>query len=1208
VAVMTPADIKVVTLTVGGTSETVVVQANTEVVQASTATISTTLSTNQIINLPLVTRNAMDFITMLPGVNTTGTNRASTVGGMPQNVINITIDGTNTQDNYNKSGDGFFSYIQPRLDSVQEVTMSTATPGAESSGPGAVQIKFVTRSGNNDYHGSLYEYHKNPVLDSNYWFNNRDLTPPAGADWTTWKSPVNRVLLNQYGGRLGGPISAPKWLFGPLGFSGKDKAFFFVNYEESRQPGQQTVSDVLFDPLTESQGIYQYAETNGTLHQVNLYQLAAANGVTSTEDPLIQSQLANMRASTQFGSVAPYVGAPNYQHFYWVGSYISVRKFLTTRGDFNLTSKQRLETSWNYAQYVPNVDYLNTANPSFPTGPAYGTQLGNRFSNSIALRSTLTSRLVNEFRFGFNGGTTVWFPEQTGNSAFKDMGYWIYSYPASITNYYNVSSTQRRCSPLESIDETISWTKSSHSLSIGGNWTNVGSWYYNKNLGPTIGMGVSSTSGTDPAYVMFDSTHSGTNFPKATSSQVSDALATYATLTARVNSFGGSYYLNELNNQYTYQGLTSQRSHQREVAAFASDSWRLKPNLTLNYGVRWDYQMPFVALNNIWTYATVAQVFGPYARGFQDLFSTAQNTGVVSQVNQYKAGTNAYNPDYKTFAPSFGFAWSINGSSGLMEKLFGNAGQTVVRGGYSIAYNRYGIGTYVGPFSSNPGGSLSASRSVSLGNFPQDGGAGAWPVMFRDLISGARTLTPSTLASLTPSYPITLTTANSIYAFDPNTRTPYTQSWTFGIQRELNKDMALEVRYVANRNLESIQSRSINERTMIENGFMAEFKLAMANLAANQAAGRGNNFKYYGAGTGTNPLPITLAYLNGYTAAQATDSTKYTSSSFTSSTYVNSLAKTNPAPGTYASTLYGTAAQRANAITAGLIPNFFTQNPTVGGATIYGSGGFNYYDSLVVELRRRLAKGLMVNANYVFAKSEGNTTLGFKTPYVKVVGGTLPSTFKLNWIYELPIGRGRSFLSNMGTWTDRFLGGWELQGIARIQGGNMLDLGNVNLVGMTMQDVRNMVNLRFVPDQKLIYYEPEDVRQQTILSWGTTGTSATGFSGNAPTGRYIAPANQNTTGCIQIYSGDCAPIQQFTRGPKFSRFDLSAVKKLRFTEQKNLEMRAEFLNAFNNINFSSNFCEGTGNTCGNISSAWRDVNGTAEAGGRTVQIQLRFNF
>ncbi len=177
-------------LEVGNTSETVVVQGGAEIVQTQSANISTTLSVNQIANLPLVSRDTLNFVVMLPGVSTPGVNRDSTINGLPQSAINITIDGINSQDNYLKTSDGFFSRISPRLDSVEEVTVSTATPGAESGGQGAVQIKFVTRRGNNEFHGSLYEYHRNPVLNSNYWFNNRDL-PQLHTD--TVSSAVRRL-------------------------------------------------------------------------------------------------------------------------------------------------------------------------------------------------------------------------------------------------------------------------------------------------------------------------------------------------------------------------------------------------------------------------------------------------------------------------------------------------------------------------------------------------------------------------------------------------------------------------------------------------------------------------------------------------------------------------------------------------------------------------------------------------------------------------------------------------------------------------------------------------------------------------------------------------------------------------------------------------------------------------------------------------------
>ncbi|MEP7272652.1 MAG: carboxypeptidase regulatory-like domain-containing protein, partial [Acidobacteriota bacterium] len=206
-----------IVLSVGEASETVtVVGVGGELLQTQSATVGQTITGRQIIEQPQASRDGLDLVTLLPGVQTTGRPRTSTINGLPKGAINITLDGVDVQDNLISSSDGFFTFIRPRIDAIEEVTVSTATPGADSSGDGAVQIKFVTRRGTNDYNGSLYWYHRNPVLNSNFYFNNLAQLPRA------------RILLNQYGGRVGGPISLPKL------FNGKDRAFFFVNYEEYR--------------------------------------------------------------------------------------------------------------------------------------------------------------------------------------------------------------------------------------------------------------------------------------------------------------------------------------------------------------------------------------------------------------------------------------------------------------------------------------------------------------------------------------------------------------------------------------------------------------------------------------------------------------------------------------------------------------------------------------------------------------------------------------------------------------------------------------------------------------------------------------------------------------------------------------------------------------------------------------------------------------
>jgi hypothetical protein len=589
-------------------------------------------------------------------------------------------------------------------------------------------------------------------------------------------------------------------------------------------------------------------------------------------------------------------------------------------------------------------------------------------------------------------------------------------------------------------------------------------------------------------------------------------------------------------------------------------------------------------------------------------------TGKTPQFVQFTEGDAAYNPSWRDFAPSFGFAWSPKAQGGLMGHILGSAGQTVLRGGYSIAYNRPGTNMVLTMFDSNTGLFVDATRSTTLGNLVTGTGTDVLPVLFRDK---NRLGAPSFISA--PSYPMSGNITSSMNIFDPHIRTPYAQSWTFGIQREITKDMVVEVRYVHNLNLQNWMQYQLNEVNIVENGFLTEFKNAMANLQANISAGRGTNFKYYGPGTGTYPLPIYLAYFSGVPASQASDPTKYTASQFSSSSWYNPLAAMNPSPYTPASTsssagLYGSQTFRNNAIAAGLPANEFVVNPDyLGGAWIMSNGGSNRYDSGQVELRRRLAHGLLLNANYVFAKAYAGSRYSFRTGWVNNLntsnGGTVQHSFKMNWVLELPVGAGKALFANSHGIVERIIGGWEWDGTMRIQTGPILNLGNVNLVGMTKKDLQDAYALRFDDANKIIYIFPQDIIDNTYKANNVSATSTTGYSASgAPSGRYIAPANSN--GCIQVVTGDCAMRALIIHGPDFVRFDMSAVKRIRFTETKNFELRAEFLNAFNNVNFlgNTNLTNFSSTTFGQVTSAYRDVNNTQDPGGRLIQFVLRINF
>jgi hypothetical protein len=1221
ILVATPATVNVA-LEVGAASESVVVQGGAEVLQTQSANVATTITGRQITELPFTSRDALDLVLLLPGTNTPGRPRTSTINGLPKGALNITIDGINVQDNILKSSDGFFTYVRPRIDAVDEVTVSTSNPGAESAGEGAVQIKFVTRSGTNQYHGSVYEYHRNPAFNANYWFNNRDLAPKPG--FTT--APRDFVLINQYGFRLGGPFLVPRFGTGgnPVRTT-RDKAFFFVNYEEFRIPEQATRQRTILSEQARL-GNFRYVTAAGT-QTVNLYDVARRAGQTETPDPTIAKLLSDIRDSTKSTGSVSALTDPNLERFSFTNTGNQSRFFPTIRLDFNLSEKHKLENTWNYQKFTGTVDFLNGTDPAFPNFPNQGFQGSNRFSNSLALRSTLTPAIVNEARFGLTGGTVLFFPnvnrgQFTGSLANQD-GFSIGIGAAGINGATVSTTPSRRNAPVWQFSDTVNWTRGAHSMSFGANFTQINFWSSSQAQVPTITLGVDAT---DPANALFTTA----NFPGASTADLSRAAGIYATLTGRVTAIGGNAILNEETLKYTYLGANVQRGRQREMGYFASDTWRASQNLTLNFGLRWEVQFPFIAQNDVYSQTTFNELFGISGPG--NLFKPGTTGGKVTEFSQFKQETQAYNVDYNNFAPSFGFAWSPNKNNGFARKLFGDGGQTVFRGGYSMAFNREGLNVFTSIYASNPGIAINASRNLALGNL------GTLPVLFRDKSRlGPPGFTPS------PTYPFQGVVTDSANAFNPNLQLGYVQSWSFGIQREINRDTVIEARYVGNRGVKLWQQYNLNEVNLIENGFLNEFKLAQANLQANIAAGRGSNFRYFGAGTGTSPLPIIMGFLTGQPAANAATPGNYSNALFANATLVNALAINGPAPGTFTGNFISNAGFRQNGINAGMPANFFILNPgKLGGAFSIENNGRTWYDSVQVELRRRLSKGLLVQGNYVFAKAMTNFPVSsaavfYQPPTLREVNGdktvspfNVVHAFKANWIYELPFGKNQWLGSNAGAVLDRVIGGWSFHGAARIQSGAPFNIGNVQLVGMTRSDLQKQIKIRqgVVVDLNnnpvlnasgrqtpVTYFLPHDIIANTIRAFNVSATTANGYSASgAPTGRHIAPASNAT--CIESFGGQCGSTNLILYGPRFDRYDLSIVKKTRITENTNFEFRAEFLNAFNHTNFMvgnpasdvSNIGGFGAATFGQTSFAYRDLSTTNDPGGRLVQFVVRINF
>jgi Carboxypeptidase regulatory-like domain len=1215
-----------VVLELGNPQETVTVVGGGELIQTQSTTIGTTLTGRQITDIPTASRNALDLVLALPGTSTVGRPRQSSVNGLPKGALNISLDGINVQDNLLKSNDGFFTYVQPRTDAISEVTVSTSTPGSESSGEGAFQIKFVTQGGSNGYHGGGYWYYRSPGLNANYWFNNRDLAP----DPTTHKAPRTDVILNQPGFKVGGPISIPKL------FNGKDKAFFFFNYEEYRLPESTLRTRTVMSQQAQS-GVYRWTQAAalvnpnvtcvaataplvGQLCSVNVYTVAAgvaALAPFANPDPTVGGLLTSIRSAVASTAVKD-TGDPNLQTSTFINKGGQLRRFPTTRFDFNISKKHHIENIYNYNQYGGVVDFLNSVDPAFPGFPNHGSQTSIRFSDSMAWRWTVSKSIVNEARYGIVGGTVLFFGE-VGASQFANQGGYSQGIGAfGITSATVTTGPQRRNSPVREFSDSLNWVKGNHSLNFGGTATRIAFWQQLSTVVPSTVFTTSST--LDPVPV--------NAFSFLPANQQAGAAQLYAVLSGRMTALNANARLDEVSNNYTYLGSLISRAKSFEYGFFGQDSWRFRPNLTLNLGLRYERQNPIVAQNNTYAAVSYAGLFGE--SGVGNLFKPGTLAGSPSQYTLFAPGTPAYKGT-GSWLPSFGFAYTPHFAKGLFHKLAGESGQTVVRGGFSIASVREGTQVFQGVTGANPGGAITTNRSLTLGNLPVGTYLRQGPF--------AQPAFPTS-----PTYPNSGLITDSVNAFDPNLKIGYVESWSGGIQREIKRDNVIEIRYVGNRGHELWRQIDLNELNIVENGVFAEWKLAQQNVLANVGAGRGLTFKYFGAGTGTSPLPITLAYFSGLANNTAggdpTNPANYSSSNFASTTYTNTMNPLNPAPLTFGANLSSTSFDSrrvpvgqacpgiAGCVGLGLFPyNMFLVNPGKrGDPFLVNNSAQSWYDGLTIEYRRRLAEGLLVQGSYTFGKALSNTYASSSSVFDQpntlrnlwsrkgVTPFDIRNGFKTNFIYELPVGKGRMFMSDAHGFLNALVGGWATNGNIRIQSGNPFSLGNVQLVGITRKQLEGKVKSYRDPDG-FIYVLPKDIRDNTVKAFNVSMTAAgANYTLGTPSGAFIAPAGFGN--CAQRVSGDCGFANLVLHGPRFTRFDLSLVKKVTFTEHMNLEMRVEMLNAFNNIDFLVGAAANDVNTLGSFTStsfgrmtaAYQDTSTTNDPGGRIGQLVLRLNF
>jgi hypothetical protein len=897
----------------------------------------------------------------------------------------------------------------------------------------------------------------------------------------------------------------------------------------------------------------------------------------------------------------------------------NVRRFPTLRADWNITEKQALEFVYNFQYYNSNPDAVNG---QLPVVPGTGMVLGQEptgsirrgvFSTAIALRSTLSNTLVNEVRATLGQGGTVLFSGEMSAALFAPWRGYAMSFPFT-SNPQTRQSQSRRHTPVWTFYDNMTWTQGVHSWGFGAAFTHIKSFQesFGAQLIPTAVFGVATG---DPINTGATSIFTTANFPGSVVGQRNEAAALYAQLTGRVSQVTRTASLDPTTKQFAAKPFRD-INYQRELGLYAQDAWRARPSLSLNYGLRWEIDFAPYNSNGVYTTAGYNSVFGVSGPG--NLFKPGNFADTkVPQFQLVTPDDRPYNTQWKNLAPSFGLAWTLPAfENKWLKKAFGESGQSVLRGGYSIAYVREGFNTFHSMWGLNEGPTFTLTTNGTTTNTASFVGPnnfrGVGSVLFRD-----PTLPSRPIPNL--QFPINGFFGTDFNEWTPNLRMGYVQSWTFGLQRELSRDMAVEVRYVGNHGTKLWRQYQLNEVNIFENGFLNEFKIAQENLRlARLANPASNNYGLQAAVAGTRAIPLISTALGTTTDANfATTIQRGLAGSLANSiafnnNFMNRLMDARLIPFTTLSD--GTR-----------VSNFFIVNPlATAGSYLVTNDGSTTYNSLQIELRRRMSKGLLIDGSYTFSKSLTNMFASSSSVFSQPRSLRFPGYdkglspwdlrhgFKINGIYELPFGPGRYFLGNSKGIIGKALEGWQIGGVARIQSGtstlitsgratlNSQDSGFL-LRNITRRELQKLIKIRKEPNG-IVYWLPQSLIDNTLAAFEVGGKQLSDLKPNEP---YLGPADR---------PGEFGE-RLFLQGPWQQRIDFNILKRTRIKERFTMDFRAQFLNAFNIANFflvpladANN--QGIGAQFGQTRTAFRDitVSGTNDPGGRLIEFQMRLNF
>lgn len=1134
-----------IVLEVGSVTEQVTVTATQDIVNSTSPTLTSVINTRQVQDLPLPARNPLDLAGLQPGVAVTGTdNRGSSISGLRQTSVNLTQDGINAMDNFVKTS-SLFAISAPSLNSTSEFSITTGTNDS-GSGRGVAQVRLVTRGGTNDFHGDVFYQNINDYFQGNTWFNNLTGT--------------KRTRQNQhfFGFDAGGPMFLP--LFGeggPAIWNGHDRAFWFFSYEGFRENFSVTRNRTVLTDLAR-QGQFRYTGSNGTTQTVNL--LTAGNPLFTSLNSVTLGQINKMPLPNNT-LVGDSLNTAGYR-FNVDGTDPSdkyVFRYDHVVVENSKYGSHKVEFVFNKAKFLLTPDTFNSLEAPFPGG-VNAFQSSTRWLMTVAVHSTF-GNVTNEARYGRQWAPVGFLRSGPPTNPF-------FTTFASVTNFDNTFMSQGRNTQVNQIIDNMAIPKGMHTIRLGGDFQQVFADTFNDaGIQPNVTLG--SNSQNDNGITSGD-------FPFLPSGATGTAIVTraqnvYADLVGLLGSAAQTLNVTSPTSGFVPGATRSRIFKQRDLALYVQDQWRARSNLSLNFGMRWDYQGVPTIPNGLAIQVTNPQDIFGITGSADNLFHPTAPAGAAPAKATLdfvsgQTGKGLYNNDWNNWAPFFGFAYSPDFKSGVLAKVFGPTGTSSFRGGYSISYLHDGftvISNALGTGTTNPGLIQTAANTTPQGVL-NSGGVALPSIPF--------------IMPITDRQNFLANPNNSLWAIDPNLAIPYVQQWSFGYEREVGRDMAFEVRYVGNHGVKVWRANNFNEMNIYENGFLKEFLNAQKNLAARG----GSSFAPNGTpGTAACPTCVALPIFGAFFTQAGLPAGVTTAGQFANATNISNLNLNNV--GALANNLAFSTTFRSNRENAALgIPaNFFVANPNAAGITMLNNDSMSNYHALQMEFRRRFSGGLQFSADYTFSKSltdardalgnNQNDLTSFRTLRDKSLdygrsNADQTHRFVFNSIYDLPFGNGRRYLSSTNGVVDRIIGGWTFGSIVAWQtrppfyvASNRSTVNNFNagnnpadLVGMSFEEFKKHTGI-FKTPTGVYFIDP------SILNI-VTNSAGVFVSSQIKPGLLAAPA-PGVFGNFPINS---------LNGPSYFNIDASLVKRIPITERVKGELKTTFLNVLNNPNFVYN--------------------------------------